>query len=147
MARTTIDGVALPKVFAYRIQLYEPPDASFHAGFGGFTGGAAILLIGRDDVRPNTVTHEYGHAWHEYFMRYDKTIWAEYGAIRGFTDPIQLSQGQNYLDDWRERFANDFQFAFNPDYGGRYAPGPGYWDPSTYQKFKDFVMALPSRHL
>jgi hypothetical protein len=142
-ARATIDGIGLPKVFPYKISLYEPL-GNYHAGFGGFQSGVAVLLIGRDDVRSNTVTHEYGHAWHEYFMKYDKKMWAEYGAIRGFTDQIQLYQGINYLDDWRERFANDFQFAFNPDYEGRFAPSPGYWDPQTYDKFKTFVKALPT---
>jgi hypothetical protein len=130
----------------WKVQLYEPL-GNYHVGFGGFSAGFAILLVGRDDVKSNTVTHEFGHAWHEYFMGYDTKMWQQYGAIRGFTDPIQLVQGASYLDDWRERFANDFQWAFNPDYEGRYMPGPGYWDPSTFQKFRDFVKGLPTRHL
>ena len=145
MARASVDAIALPKAFPYRIQLYDPPPGAFHAGFGGFSGGTAVLLIGRDDVRSNTVVHEYGHAWHEWFMKYDPKLWGEYGSIRGFTDPLRLTQSQNYLDDWRERFANDFQWAFNPDWEGRYVPGPAYWDPPTWQKFRDFVKGLPGR--
>jgi hypothetical protein len=144
MARATLDGIQLPRTFQYKVQLYEP-FGNYHASFGGFSGGVAILIVGRDDVRSNTVTHEYGHAWHEYFMQYDKRIWAEYGAIRQFTDPIQLLQGASYLDDWRERFANDFQWAFNPDYEGKFMPSPGYWSPAQFSAFRQFVSSLPAR--
>ena len=144
MARRWVDAIDLPKLFPYRVQLYDPA-GPYHASFGGFDGDTAILLVGRADVRSNVVVHEYGHAWHEKFMKYDKTLWAEYGKLRGFTDPMQVGQGGDYLQDWRERFAFDFQWAFNPDYNGAFAPTVGYWDPGTLQRFREFVRSLPAR--
>ena len=88
---------------------------------------SAVLSIGRRAVWSNILTHEFGHAWHTKFMAEDLTRWGEYAKIRGYvspTDPIQLYRAGLYTDDWRERFALDFQWAFNPDHAGRFMPKP-----------------------
>ena len=144
-AQAIVEAIALPKGFPYRIQLYDAA-GPYHAAFGGFDSGTAVLLLSRDSVRSNIVVHEYGHAWHERFMGYDSAIWLEYGKVRGYTDQLRLAQNaDNYLDDWRERFAVDFQWAFNPDYGGKLMPSDGYWSPVQLAAFRQFVITLPVR--
>ena len=144
-AQAMVDAIALPKAFPDRIQLYDPA-GQYHAAFGGFQQGTAVLMVGRNAVRTNVVVHEFGHAWHERYMGYDTKIWLEYGKIRGYTDPVRLVQNSdNYLDDWRERFAVDFQWAFNPDYRGQFMPADGYWTQAQFTAFRQFVIALPSR--
>jgi hypothetical protein len=149
-ANTWVSQIDLPKPFPVLVGLVNNA-GPFQAHFAGFRqDGTAVLSIGRRAVWSNILTHEFGHAWHTKYMGEDLTRWGEYAKIRGYvapTDPIRLIRDGGYTDDWRERFALDFQWAFNPDYSGRFMPNSDYWPKAQFDEFRAWVRALPTRPL